>query len=108
MRRGVFLSFPILAALTLAPAAVHAQAAAQAIWAEGQVTAVDPDAGRITLAHAPIPEIGWPAMTMAFEAGPEVDLSAIETGEEVRFQLTPVGDGMFRVDQVTPADGSGG
>src|SRR3546814_17109269 len=38
----------------------------------GTVTAIDKGAGTITLAHGPIPEAKWPAMTMAFQAAPAI------------------------------------
>jgi Cu(I)/Ag(I) efflux system periplasmic protein CusF len=52
----------------------------------GTVTAVDAAAGTITLDHGPIPEAGWPAMTMAFKAGPSVT-GAVKTGDKVDFDL---------------------
>src|SRR3546814_10875228 len=50
-----------------------APAAATQILAKGHgtVTAIDKGAGTITLAHGPIPEAKWPAMTMAFKRSEE-------------------------------------
>jgi Cu(I)/Ag(I) efflux system protein CusF len=53
---------------------------------KGTVTAVDAKAGTITLDHGPIPEAGWPAMTMAFKAGPSVT-SAVKVGDKVAFDV---------------------
>lgn len=36
--------------------------------AEGNVMAVDDEAGTITIDHGPVPAVDWPAMTMAFDA----------------------------------------
>ena len=58
----------------------------------GTVTAVDPAAGTITLDHAPIPEANWPAMIMAFKAGPEVT-KAVKVGDRVSFDLKLMGGG---------------
>ncbi len=52
----------------------------------GRVTAIDSKAGTITLDHGPIPEVSWPAMTMAFKAGPEV-LEKAKVGDQVDFQV---------------------
>lgn len=52
----------------------------------GTVTAIDAAAGKISLAHEPIPEAGWPAMTMAFDAKPEV-LTGVTVGDKVAFDL---------------------
>ncbi|MDB5450032.1 MAG: hypothetical protein JWQ52_1160 [Phenylobacterium sp.] len=53
---------------------------------QGTVTAVDGKAGTITLDHGPIQEAGWPAMTMAFKAGPSVT-SAVKVGDKVAFDV---------------------
>jgi Cu/Ag efflux protein CusF len=56
----------------------------------GTVTAIDKAAGTITLAHGPIPEAKWPAMTMAFKAAPAITDTA-QIGEKVDFNLRVVG-----------------
>jgi len=53
----------------------------------GTVTAIDKVAGKITLDHGPIPEVGWPAMTMAFKAKPAL-LDSVAVGDKVTFDLT--------------------
>ena len=53
----------------------------------GTVTAIDKAAGKITLDHGPIPAVGWPAMTMAFKAKPEL-LDSVAVGDKVAFDLT--------------------
>lgn len=53
----------------------------------GLVTAIDKTAGKITLDHGPIPEANWPAMTMGFEAEPEM-LDKIAVGDKVKFEMT--------------------
>ncbi len=67
----------------------------------GTVTALDPTAGKITLAHGPISAAGWPAMTMAFAAKPEV-LKAVTVGDKVDFDLT-LKDGVGVVTSLRPA-----
>lgn len=53
----------------------------------GTVTAIDKAAGRITLAHQAIPEVNWPAMTMAFVAKSEF-LDKVSVGDKVAFDVT--------------------
>jgi Cu(I)/Ag(I) efflux system periplasmic protein CusF len=53
----------------------------------GTVTAIDKAAGKITLDHAPIPEVSWPAMKMAFDAKPAL-LDGIAVGDKVAFDVT--------------------
>lgn len=56
----------------------------------GTVTAIDKAAGTITLDHGPIPEAKWPAMTMAFKAGPAITDGA-KVGDKVDFDITLTG-----------------
>ena len=41
----------------------------------------------MNLSHNPIPEIGWPAMTMEFPVAPSIDLKAIKPGTRVNFTI---------------------
>lgn len=56
----------------------------------GKVKSVDPTAGKITLDHGAIPEAGWPAMTMTFDAEPAL-LKNISPGEQVTFTMIMAG-----------------
>lgn len=58
----------------------------QAASAEGTVTAIDAKAGTITIEHGPVPEIEWPAMTMAFEAD-EQQRNEVAVGDRVSFNF---------------------
>lgn len=60
--------------------------AMKAASAEGTVTAVDPEAGTITIDHGPVPAIEWPAMTMAFEADQQIR-DDVKVGDEVSFEF---------------------
>ena len=53
---------------------------------EGAITAIDPDTGKITLAHGPIGELSWPAMTMGFVAQKD-QFGALKVGDKVRFKF---------------------
>nr|WP_242496134.1 copper-binding protein [Sphingobium cupriresistens] len=66
-------------------------AAAKAARGRGTITAIDLGAGSVTLDHGPIPEVNWPAMTMAFTADPGL-LAGLKPGDKVSFELA-VGDG---------------
>jgi Cu(I)/Ag(I) efflux system protein CusF len=67
----------------------HAAMSAKTVRGTGVVTAVDAKVGKITLHHAPIPELKWPAMTMTFGASADV-LKTAKTGQKVSFSLDPV------------------
>ena len=86
----------VAASLEAAPAASSAAAApsemagmnmapgAKMAKGTGTVTAVS--VGSVTIDHAPIPAAGWPAMTMAFRAGPDV-AKQVKVGDKVAFDL---------------------
>ena len=62
-------------------------AAAQgSIVGVGVVTAVDPEAGTITLDHEPIDALSWPRMTMRFNADPSI-LNDLAAGDTVEFEI---------------------
>lgn len=55
------------------------------------MTAIDKAAGKITLDYQSIPEVGWPVMTMAFSAEPEM-LETVEVGDKVAFDAAITGN----------------
>ena len=72
----------------------------------GTVNLVDPAQHKVNLSHSPIPEIGWPAMTMDFPVDPSVDLKAIKPGTRVNFTIEKGQGGMYEIRTITPAGGS--
>ncbi len=92
------LLFAVAAALSLgigAPAFAHQghdQAAAagevpQSAQGVGVVRAIDTRNNRITIAHEPIPALGWPTMTMAFPLHSAELLTGVAVGNRVNFTL---------------------
>jgi Cu/Ag efflux protein CusF len=67
-----------------------AEAVAKSGKGTGIVTAVDPEAGTVTIEHGPMPGIGWSAMTMTFHADPAL-LAGVAEGDGVAFNLTVTG-----------------
>jgi Cu/Ag efflux protein CusF len=86
-----------------APASAEREAAAQSEMhtTTGSVTAVDPVARRLTIAHEPVPSLQWPAMTMQFQVADAGLLEGIAEGDEVRFSFVqdPSGSSIIRVLQ---------
>lgn len=70
-----------------APMAKSIEAATVSGRATGTVTSIEKAAGKVTLDHSAIPEANWPAMTMGFEAAPEL-LENIAVGDKVEFEMT--------------------
>ena len=53
----------------------------------GKVIAIDASHFRITIAHHRVAALGWPAMTMTFQAKPR-QLRGIKSGEQVDFEFS--------------------
>lgn len=71
--------------------------------ATGTVNSVDPTQHKLNISHDPIPEIGWPAMTMEFPVAPSVDLRSVKPGMRVNFTIEQGQGGMYQIQAVTPA-----
>jgi Cu/Ag efflux protein CusF len=56
----------------------------------GRITEIDRTAGTVTINHEPIPAVGWPAMTMAFKAAPEI-LAIAKVGQSISFDVSVKG-----------------
>jgi Cu(I)/Ag(I) efflux system membrane fusion protein len=79
------------------------------IDATGTVVAIKPDAHVLTLTHAPIPALGWPAMTMDFDVDPALDLSGLQSGQEIEFRIEHLGQWDYPIRWIgvtRPADHS--
>jgi Cu/Ag efflux protein CusF len=71
----------------------------------GTVNSVDPAQRKVNLSHSPIPEIGWPAMTMDFPVAASVDLKPIKSGTRVNFTIEQGPGGMYEIRAISPAGG---
>jgi Cu/Ag efflux protein CusF len=72
----------------------------------GTVNSVAPAQHKVNLSHNPIPQIGWPAMTMEFSVAPSIDLKSIKPGTRVNFTIEQGQGGMYEIKVITPAGGS--
>lgn len=77
-------------------------AAAAPIEAEGVVEAVEAEAHVITLAHDPIPALGWPSMVMDFEVADTVPLADLAPGTRVRFTLRQTDEFTYVITGLAP------
>ncbi len=69
-------------------AAMMAKGNAQMV--DGVVKKVDKSAGKVTLAHGPLQNLGMPAMTMAFPVKDAAWLGGLKEGDKVRFMADTV------------------
>ncbi len=56
----------------------------------GDITEIDGD--RVTISHGPVESIGWPAMTMTFQAESSSMLRGLNIGDPVDFQFRKSGE----------------
>jgi Cu(I)/Ag(I) efflux system protein CusF len=55
--------------------------------AVGVVKKLDPKAGTATIAHEPVKELKWPAMTMPFKVQDKAALDKLGEGKKVEFEF---------------------
>jgi Cu/Ag efflux protein CusF len=94
-----------LRALTLALSAAClalAVAAQTADLSEGEIRKVDPEGGKITIAHGPIKSIDMPPMTMVFTVKNPVLFGDLKKGDKVRFAVVRE-DGKLVLTEIVPA-----
>jgi Cu(I)/Ag(I) efflux system membrane fusion protein len=70
------------------------------VFASGWVDGVDLESRRIRISHGPIDELGWPSMTMVFNVRPDVDLTPVRVGQDIRFALEQEHAGEYVVEQI--------
>jgi uncharacterized cupredoxin-like copper-binding protein len=70
---------------------------------EGVVRKVDKSAGKVTIRHGPIENLGMPKMTMIFRVRDPAMLDRLKEGDRILFVADRI-DGKFTVMQVEPAE----
>lgn len=73
---------------------------AGAVWVAGTVTGVMAGHRMLTVDHAPVEELGWPAMEMDFTLTETAEWPDVEVGDEVHFSLVRDAGGDYRIDVV--------
>jgi len=103
---GAVLAAPalVLAHDHSAPAASApvAAAAAAPTWTPAEVTKIDAERGRITLAHGPIENLKMAGMTMPFNVKDRAFLTRVKVGDRVQFKADRI-DGKYVVVDLRPA-----
>lgn len=98
----------VAAALSLSPLAFAAEqnpggaATQSASMSDGEIKKVDKSAGKITIKHGPIENLGMPNMTMVFRAKDPAMLEQVKAGDKVKFAAAKV-SGVYTVTQIEPA-----
>ena len=93
--------------LALAPAAFaqmdHGDhgAMSDGVHVQGVVNTLGDGTANVT--HEPIPEIGWPAMTMDLPLLDGAEVEGVGEGDEVTIMLEQGADGMYGIRALAPA-----
>jgi Cu/Ag efflux protein CusF len=62
-----------------------AHASAQAAMSHGEIRKVDKTAGKLTIKHGPLENLGMDAMTMVFKVNDAAMLSQVKSGDRIDF-----------------------
>ena len=68
-------------------------------YTEGEIRKIDKEAGKITLKHGAIANLGMPPMSMVFHTKDPAVLDKLSTGEKVRFKAERI-DGALTVTEI--------
>lgn len=78
-----------------------------AVWTRGRVVRINQDDNTAMLQHEPVPEWGWPEMTMEFQLGEELEQKLLQPGTPVRFRMREHPEGGYEVIEMEADDESG-
>ncbi|MEO1751656.1 copper-binding protein [Thiofaba sp. EF100] len=82
--------------------AQHMEMVQNEALAEGEVRKVDKSAGKITLKHGPLPNLGMGAMTMVFRPQDPALLDQLKAGDRIRFRAESI-NGVLTITKVEKA-----
>jgi Cu/Ag efflux protein CusF len=63
---------------------------------------VDLKDGTVSMSHAPVPSLKWPAMTMEFKAANPALLQALKPGAKVDFEFVERAPGEWVITSIKP------
>lgn len=82
---------------------MSSEAVEGAVHAEAVVNSLGD--GTVNVSHGPIPEIGWPAMTMDMPLSPNAEMmDTVNPGDTVTMMLVKGEDGMYAVQALMPTE----
>lgn len=74
------------------------------VFGSGKVEELNRSERWLMIRHGPIDALGWPAMTMKFDATQAVDLERIQEGQNIHFAIRPDDHGTYVVEMVHLVD----
>ncbi|MEI4234807.1 copper-binding protein [Roseovarius sp. D22-M7] len=75
---------------------------AEGIHAEATLNSLSE--GMANVSHGPIPDIGWPAMTMDMTLLEGAEVAGVEPGDEVMMMIEKGPDGMYAIRALMPKE----
>lgn len=95
------LALSAISAQTVVAAEVSAMASPSSAStpSEGEVRKIDKDAGKLTIKHGALENLGMPAMTMVFKAKDTAMLDSLKVGDKISFIAEKV-DGQITVTKI--------
>lgn len=84
------------------PAGAKAAQASTSALTKGEVRKVDKEAGKVTIKHGPLENLGMPAMTMVYRVKDPAMLDQLKAGDKIDFAADQI-DGAYTVTQIKPA-----
>lgn len=79
-------------------------AESRSAWVAARIDSLMPNHRMVTLAHEPIPEWQWPAMTMDFMVAEDVDIDALKQGMRLHVEITKDTNDAYLLTQVHITD----
>lgn len=74
------------------------------VWTTGELVALSDKDDRAMFRHEPVPEWGWPAMTMEFRLSGDLDRELPEPGTPLRLRMREHPEGGYEIDRLEAAD----
>jgi Cu(I)/Ag(I) efflux system membrane fusion protein len=72
------------------------------VMAMGIVNSVMAGHNMLNITHQPVPEWGWPDMTMNFDVESSLDLKQLNQGEAISFMIKKYSDGSIAITEIMP------
>ncbi|MBE8565501.1 efflux RND transporter periplasmic adaptor subunit [Vibrio sp. OPT20] len=70
---------------------------AETVWANGEISDVMQASRMVTINHQPVPEWDWPGMVMNFTFAESLDMSDVQRGKAIDFEMRKTESGQYEV-----------
>ena len=74
------------------------------VWASGQITDLMAEHHMITISHQPVEQWNWPSMVMNFNLDPTLDMTALEQGQSIEFEMEKTEQDQYLITSIMPSE----